>query len=76
MDWKYLISNPNGTPSVTKLAFITAFIIVNIKLMLSGISIGSFTIPTFTGTDYAMILGTLSATYIFRAKDGSNQPKE
>ncbi len=65
---KFLIKNSDGKPSVTMTAFVLGFIVVNAKLLLSGVTIGTFVISTFDGVSYAAAIVALGGVYIMRKK--------
>ena len=73
---KLLIKDSGGKPSVTMTAFVTGFIVVNAKLLLSGVTIAGFTMTAFTGGEYAAAVGALGAVYVMRRSTGNEQPKE
>ena len=50
-------------------AFVLGFVIVNAKLIMSGMTIGSVQISPFSGTEYAAALAALGAVYVMRRKD-------
>jgi len=63
---KLLIKDSKGEPSVTMTAFVTGFLIVNLKLIASGMTIGGITLTAFTGGEYAAAVGALGAVYVLR----------
>jgi len=63
---KLLIRNSDGKKSVTMTAFVLGFVIVNLKLILSGTTIGGLSIAAFTGVEYAAALTALGAIYVLR----------
>lgn len=67
---KILIKDSDGKPSVTMSAFVTGFIVVNAKLLLSGITIAGYTMTAFTGGEYAAAVGALGAVYVMRRSAG------
>jgi hypothetical protein len=69
---KFLLKNTDGKESVTMTAFVLGFLIVNLKLILSGITIEGLTIPPFSGSDYAMAIGALGAVYVMRRQGEKN----
>lgn len=72
-----LIKDSDGKPSVTMTAFVTGFIVVNVKLLLSGVTLGGFTMAAFTGGEYAAALTSLGAIYVMRRNFGNpNANKE
>lgn len=52
--------------SLTARAFILGSLIVNAKLLLSGITIKNMSFAIFTGSDYAVAFGSLIAGYSLR----------
>jgi hypothetical protein len=67
------------SPQLT--AFIAGFIVCLAKLLASGISIYSFKIATFSGTDFAAAVGALGAiyslhTHITNLNNQTNEKKE
>lgn len=73
---KFLLKDSSGKKSVTMTAFVTGFVIVNLKLILSGVSLGDFSISEFTGTEYAAALGALGAIYVLRRTTSSNKEEQ
>lgn len=68
---KYFIKDSNGKPSITTTAFFLGFIVVNIKLLLSGLKVvGEVKFSEFSGVDYGAALAALGAIYVMR-----NNPK-
>lgn len=63
---KLLIKDSQGKKSVTMTAFVTGFTIVNLKLILSGVSIGGLELAAFTGSEYAAAVAALGAIYVLR----------
>ena len=76
---KYFIKDAEGKPSVTTTAFILGFLVVNFKLIMSGIKINeTVKFIEFSGTDYAAALAALGAVYVLRkhyqsSKEESNK---
>lgn len=68
---RILIKDSDGKPSVTMSAFVTGFIVVNAKLLLSGVTIAGFTMTAFTGGEYAAALSALGAIYVMRRNFGN-----
>lgn len=66
------IKDSSGKPSLTATAFILGFLVVNGKLLLSGLTVGGMTATAFSGTEYAAALAALGAIYVLRR----NQPKK
>ena len=63
---KFLLKDSSGSPSVTMTSFVLGFIIVNAKLIFSGMTIGGLKIAAFSGSEYALALGALGAIYVLR----------
>ena len=63
---KFLISDTSGKKSLTATAFLLGFVVVNAKLLLSGMTFGDFTLSVFSGIEYAASLGALGGVYIMR----------
>ena len=55
-----------GEKSVTLTAFVVGFGVAVGKLLLSGVAIGGFSLQSFTGTDFAAVVGSLGAIYAAR----------
>lgn len=68
---KILIKDSAGKPSVTMTAFVTGFIAVNFKLLVSGMTIAGYTMTAFTGGEYAAALSALGGVYIMRRNFGN-----
>ena len=64
-----LLKNSDGKKSVTMTAFVLGYIVVNAKLLLSGITIAGLQISVFSGMEYAAAMGALGAVYVMRRKD-------
>lgn len=64
-----LIKNSAGKPSLTTTAFIIGFLVLNFKLIFSGMSLGTLTLSAFSGTDYAAGIAALGGVYWARRKD-------
>lgn len=67
----YLKDPKTGEPSVTLTAFVVGFLVATIKLLCSGITIGSFQLSQFSGMDFAGVVGALGTIYWARRKDDS-----
>lgn len=61
----FLIKNiKTGIPSYTLSASVYGFILVNFKLIFSGITIGTFHIVEFGGIEYASAIAALTTLYV------------
>ena len=63
---KFFMTDSGGNKSATLTAFAIGFIVVNVKLILSGMTIGGITLAPFSGSEYAMAIGSLGAIYTLR----------
>ena len=66
MKFNYLLKDSSGKRSVTHTAFVLGFIIVNLKLLTSGLALGTVKVESFDGTQYGIALAALGAIYILR----------
>lgn len=73
---KLLINDSSGKPSVTMTAFVTGFMVVNLKLLISGLTIASYTMSAFGGGDYAASVGALGAVYVMRRSGNKEDGQE
>lgn len=63
---KLLVKNSDGKPSTTTTAFVLGFVVVNLKLIISGMTVAGFTMSAFSGGEYAAAIGALGAIYVMR----------
>lgn len=68
---KLLINDSSGKPSVTMTAFVTGFMVVNVKLLISGLTIAGYKMAAFTGGEYAAALSALGGVYVMRRNFGN-----
>lgn len=73
---KILIKDSSGKPSVTMTAFVTGFIVVNTKLLISGLTIAGYTMASFGGGDYAAAVGALGAVYVMRRSGNKKEDEQ
>jgi len=73
---KLLLKDTSGQKSVTVTAFVLGFIVVNFKLLISGLTIGGYTMANFSGSDYGVALGALGAIYIMRRATSKDSKDE
>jgi hypothetical protein len=52
--------------TTTMTAFVLGFIVVNAKLLLSGMTLGGLELAPFTGVEYAAAVSALGAIYVLR----------
>ena len=61
-----------GKPSYTLTMTIVGFLVINIKLLFSGIEImDKFKMSDFSGVDYAAALAAIGSIHIFNKKVGT-----
>lgn len=63
---KFLLTDSNGKKSLTATLFVSGFVVVNLKLLLAGLTVGSFAMAAFTGMEYAAAVAALGAIYNLR----------
>jgi hypothetical protein len=71
---KYLKDPKTGEESVTLTVFVTGVLVSTLKLLTSGLSIGTVVLQPFTGVDYAAAIGALGAIYVMR-RNSDHPPK-
>lgn len=62
----WLIDPKNDKPSVTLTMFVLGFIVATLKLLISGVIISGFQVESFSGGDYAAVVGALGGVYTLR----------
>ena len=67
----YLKDPKSGEPSVTLTLLVTGFIICTLKMLTSGIEIGTIKLAQFGGGDFAAAVGALAAVYWARRNSDS-----
>lgn len=74
MDFKtFMISNELGKKSATLTAFVMGSIVVNFKLLFSGMTIAGFTLAPFAGSEYALCFASLGSIYVLRKNVGKSE---
>lgn len=63
---KFFTHDSAGKPSITRSAFALGFLIVNLKLIFSGVELAGIKLAAFSGTEYAAALTALGAVYVMR----------
>jgi len=63
------IKNSKGEHSLTATLIVIGFIVACAKLLLSGVVIGSINCGTFTGLEFAAVVGSLGVIYNWRQID-------
>lgn len=59
----WIVDPKTKEPSVTLSAFVVGFCICLVKLVCSGISIGTFKVAIFSGVDFAAAVTALGGVY-------------
>lgn len=72
------ITDPKSKePSVTITFFTLGFIVCILKLLISGVSVGTIKLGTFSGSDFSLAVGSLGAIYVARRhSDNTTKDKE
>lgn len=60
------IKRPSKEFSVSLTFFMIGYMVATLKLLISGLQLGSVQMQPFSGTDYAAVVGSLGAIYAFR----------
>lgn len=68
---KLLIKDSQGDPSITMTAFVVGFVVVNLKLLLSGMTIGGLEMAPFSGVEYGAAIASLGSVYVMRRNMGN-----
>jgi hypothetical protein len=76
---KFWVLDPkSGKPSVTLSLMVLGFCVATFKLLVSGMTIHGIAFESFSGTDFAMVVGALGALYSvkkFTNKDSAELKK-
>lgn len=65
----FLLNNKNGTPSMTTTMVAVGFLVINLKLLISGITVfNKYTMSSFNGTDYAAALAAIGGIHVWNKK--------
>lgn len=67
---KFLLKDSSGNKSLTATVFVLGFLVVNLKLVFSGMTLMGVTLANFGGGDYAAAVGALGAIYVMRRSTG------
>lgn len=73
---KFLLKDSSGKKSTTVTAFVLGFVIVNLKLLGSGLTLSGYQMSDFSGTDYAAAIGALGAIYVMRRASSKGENNE
>ena len=73
---KLLIKDTSGNKSITMTAFVVGFLVVNLKLLISGLTLAGYQMSNFTGGDYGTSLAALGAIYILRRHNNKEEGKK
>lgn len=63
---KFFIKDTKNKKSLTATILFWGSIVCFLKLIFSGITVGGITIAVFSGSDFAMVMGSLGAIYTAR----------
>lgn len=72
---KFLLTDTKGNKSSTLTAFVLGFVVVNAKLLASGLEVGGYKMEAFTGTEYAAAVAALGAIYVLRRSTEKGEDK-
>jgi len=61
-----LFKDSSGKKSVTMTLFVLGSLVVNLKLIFSGMTLGGLALAAFSGTEYAVAMTALGGIYILR----------
>jgi hypothetical protein len=65
----FILKNKAGEPSYSRTMVFFGFLVINIKLLLSGININNkFKMSDFSGTEYGIALAAISALHVGNKK--------
>ena len=73
---QYFLTDTSGKRSATLTAFVVGFLVVNLKLLISGLNFWGFQMETFSGVDYAATLAALGGIYILRRNKATIEKPE
>lgn len=62
----FFITDADGKKSLTRLMFTVGFLVVNAKLLLSGVEVGGINMAPFSGVEYAAAITALGGVYVLR----------
>jgi len=71
-----MLKDSSGKESTTVTAFIIGFIVVNVKLLISGLTIAGMTFSAFSGSEYGIAVSALGAVYVLRRATEKPQMEE
>lgn len=70
-----MLKDDSGQPSLTRTLYAVGFIVCCFKLLVSGMTIGSFQMSQFTGVDFAAVQAALGAVYHMKKTLPSSEKK-
>lgn len=73
---KFLFKDSDGKPSLTATAFILGFVVVNLKLIFSGVEFKAMKISLFSGGEYAAAVAALGGVYVIRRSTENKNPTD
>lgn len=73
---KLMIKDSKGEKSLTATAFAVGFLVVLVKLLISGITVGDVQMSDFTGGEFAAAIGALGGIYVMRRSPIANSQEK
>jgi len=73
---KLLLTDTSGKKSTTLTAFMIGFVVVNLKLLFSGMTINGLILSPFSGGEYASALIALGGIYVIRRATNKEKSDE
>lgn len=70
------IKDTTSNKSITATAFVVGFVIVNLKLLVAGLTLAGISFSPFSGSDYGIAVGALGAIYVLRRATGKEEKKD
>lgn len=70
------LTDTSGKKSVTVTAFVLGFLLINLKLLVSGMTLFGYQMTAFTGSEYSMALTALGGIYVLRRATTKPNSKE
>jgi len=72
----FFIEDSSGKKSATATVFLIGAVVVTLKLLFSGITVGSITLDKFSGVDFGAAIGALGGIYTLRRSTSNKKEKE
>ena len=58
-----MLKDKNGNPSLTRTLYAMGFAVACFKLMVAGMTLGSFKMSPFSGVDFGAVISALGGIY-------------